>query len=81
MKDILEYIVKALVDNPDAVVITEEDIDGVVTLTIAPDKEDMGKLIGKQGKVIRSIRNLMKIPAMKQNKKVQVQLAEVEAVV
>lgn len=78
MKDILEYIVKALVDNPDAVVITEEDIEGVVTLTITPDKEDMGKLIGKGGKVIRSIRNLMKIPAMKQNKKVQVQLAEVE---
>lgn len=76
MKDILEYIVKALVDNPDAVVVTEEDVDGVVTLTVTPDKEDMGKLIGKGGKVIRSIRNLMKIPAMKENKKVQVQLAE-----
>lgn len=78
MKDILEYLVKALVDNPDAVVVTEEELDGVVTFTITPDKEDMGKLIGKGGKVIRAIRNLMKIPAMKESKKVQVQLAEVE---
>lgn len=76
MKDILEYIVKNLVEDPDSVTVTEEEIDGVVTLTITPSKEDMGKLIGKGGRVIRSIRNLMKIPAMKQNKKVQVQLAE-----
>lgn len=76
MKDILEYIVKALVDKPDAVSITEEDVEGVVTYTITPDKEDMGKLIGKGGKIIRAIRNLMKIPAMKESKKVQIQLAE-----
>ena len=76
MKDILEYIVKSLVDDPETVQVTEEDVEGVVTLTITPAKEDMGKLIGKNGKVIRAIRNIMKIPAMKQNKKVQVQLAE-----
>lgn len=76
MKDTIEYIVKSLVDKPDAVSVIEEEIDGVVTLTITPDKEDMGKLIGKGGKIIRAIRNLMKIPAMKANKKVQVQLAE-----
>lgn len=76
MKDILEYIVKHLVDDADSVSVTEEELDGVVTLTITPSKEDMGKLIGKGGKVIRAIRNLMKIPAMKENKKVQVQLSE-----
>lgn len=76
MKDILEYIVKNLVDDPSTISVSEEEVDGVVTLTITPSKEDMGKLIGKGGKIIRSIRNLMKIPAMKQNKKVQVQLAE-----
>jgi len=76
MKDILEYIVKNLVDDPDSINVTEEDVEGVVTLTITPNKEDMGKLIGKGGRVIRAIRNLMKIPAMKQNKKVQVQLSE-----
>ena len=77
MKDILEYLVKALVEDPKTVSITEEEVEGVVTLTITPAKEDMGKLIGKNGKVIRAIRNLMKIPAMKENKKVQVLLAEV----
>lgn len=76
MKDILEYIVKSLVDDPETVQVTEEDVEGVVTLTITPAKEDMGKLIGKGGKVIRAIRNIMKIPAMKEGKKVQVQLAE-----
>ncbi len=76
MKDILEYIVKNLVEDPTSVTVTEEELDGVVTLTITPSKEDMGKLIGKGGKIIRAIRNLMKIPAMKQNKKVNVQLAE-----
>lgn len=76
MKDILEYIVKSLVDDPETVSVTEEDVEGVVTLTITPAKEDMGKLIGKGGKVIRAIRNIMKIPAMKEGKKVQVQLAE-----
>lgn len=76
MKEVLEYIVKNLVDDPDAVQIAEEDVDGIVTYTITPAKEDMGKLIGKGGKIIRAIRNLMKIPAMKEQKKVQVQLAE-----
>lgn len=76
MKDILTTIVKALVDNPDDVAVEENDDNGFVTLTIAVNKDDMGKIIGKEGKVIRSIRNVMKIPAMKQEKKVQISLAE-----
>lgn len=76
MKDALEYIVKAIVENADAVIIDEEDVEGIVTYTIHVAKEDMGRLIGKQGKVIRSLRNVMKIPAMKEHKKVQLQLAE-----
>lgn len=76
MKDILTTIVKSLVDNPNDVVIEENDDNGFVTLTITVNKDDMGKIIGKEGKVIRSIRNIMKIPAMKQGKKVQISLAE-----
>lgn len=76
MKDTLLAIVKALVDNPDDVVVEEADDNGFVTLTITVHKDDMGKVIGKEGKVIRSIRNLMKIPAMKQGKKVNISLAE-----
>lgn len=76
MKDILTAIVKALVDNPNDVSVEENDDNGFVTLIIAVNKDDMGKVIGKEGKVIRSIRNVMKIPAMKQGKKVQISLAE-----
>lgn len=76
MKDILATIVKALVDNPDDVNVEENDDNGFVTLSISVNKDDMGKIIGKEGKVIRSIRNVMKIPAMKQGKKVQISLAE-----
>ena len=76
MKDILLAIVKALVDNPDDVIVEENDDNGFVTLSIKVNSEDMGKVIGKEGKVIRSIRNVMKIPAMKQGKKVQISLSE-----
>jgi len=76
MKDILFALVKAIVDNQDAVSVEEQDDNGFVTLTISVASEDMGKVIGKEGKVIRALRNVMKIPAMKQGKKVQIQLAE-----
>ena len=76
MKDILLTLVKSIVDAPDAVTIEETDDNGFVTLTISVAQEDMGKVIGKEGKVIRALRNAMKIPAMKQGKKVQIQLAE-----
>lgn len=76
MKDILTTLVKSLVDNPDDVSIEENDDNGFVTLVITVNKDDMGKIIGKEGKVIRSLRNIMKIPAMKQGKKVQISLAE-----
>ncbi len=76
MKDALEYIVKQIVENADEVSIDEQDIDGVITFTVHVAKVDMGRLIGKNGKIIRSLRNIMKIPAIKEHKKVQVQLSE-----
>ncbi len=78
MKDTLLYIISQIVDNPDEVDIAEEDIDEVVTYTVSVAKDDMGKVIGKEGKVIRSIRNVMKIKAMKQNKRINITLAENE---
>ena len=76
MKDILKYIVTAIVEKEDQVEITESEEDGVVNLVIAVAPEEMGRIIGKNGKVIKAIRNIMKIPAMKNNKKVFVSLAE-----
>jgi uncharacterized protein len=76
MKDTLHYIITAIVDNPDAVVIEERDEDETLNLIVTVAKEDMGKVIGKEGKVIRSIRNIMKIKAMKHNIRINVSLAE-----
>ena len=76
MKDTLHYIITAIVDNPDAVVIEERDEEGILNLVVTVAKEDMGKVIGKEGKVIRSIRNIMKIKAMKHDIRINVSLAE-----
>jgi len=76
MKDTLHFIVSSIVDNPDAVIIEEFEEDGIVNLTISVDPADMGKIIGKEGKVIRSIRNIMKIKAMKFDKRIKISLAE-----
>ena len=78
MKDTLIYIVKSIVDNPDKVVVDEEEGEEGINFIITVDPADMGKVIGKEGKVIRSIRNIMKIPAIKQNKRVSVSLAEIQ---
>ncbi len=78
MKDTLEYIIKKVVDNPDSVVVEESEENGIITFLVTVAKEDMGKVIGKSGKVIRSIRNVMKIPAMKENKKIHITLSDQE---
>jgi len=76
MKDTLHFIVSAIVEKPDAVKIDEHEEEGITIYTLTVDKDDMGKVIGKEGKVIRSIRNIMKIKAMKYNLRIKVSLAE-----
>lgn len=77
MKDLALYILSHIVTNPDDVSVEEtETEDGNVTLTIQVNKEDMGRVIGKEGKVIRAIRDVIKVLALKQNKHVDVILAE-----
>ncbi len=77
MKNTLDLIIKGIVDNTDEVEITEEENDGVVNLTVKVNPDEMGKVIGKEGKVIRAIRNVLRIQAMKENKKIFINLAEV----
>lgn len=76
MKDALLYLVSAIVDNPKDVKVDEEEVNDITELIITVNKDDMGKIIGKEGKVIRALRNIMKIPAMKQNKRINISLAE-----
>jgi predicted RNA-binding protein YlqC (UPF0109 family) len=79
MKQALEYIITHLVDNKDAVKIEEAQEDGSYEYTISVAQEDMGKIIGKEGKIIRSIRNVLKIPAIKQNVHISIALADPSA--
>jgi len=77
MKELVEVIAKALVDNPDEVVVTETDNgkSTIVELKVAAD--DMGKVIGKQGRIAKSIRAVVKAAAsMKDDKKVIVEIVQ-----
>lgn len=74
MKEMLEILVKNLVDNPDAIEISEK-VDGkAIDLELKVDPQDMGKVIGIQGKIAKAIRVLMKAYAVKENKKVNVEI-------
>lgn len=79
MLDILTNLVKSIVTNPESVSIHEEEKEGFTHFIISADPNDIGKIIGKEGKVIRSLRNVMKIPAIKQGKRINISLAETEA--
>lgn len=74
MKELVEVIAKSLVDHPEEVVVTETENDKtiVVELKVAPD--DMGKVIGKQGRVAKSIRAVVKAAASRDDKKVIVDI-------
>ena len=74
MKELVEVIAKALVDNPDEVAVTEsvKDDEIVVELTVA--SSDMGKVIGKQGRIAKAIRSVVKAAASKEDKKVIVEI-------
>lgn len=75
MKEVLEIIAKALVDNPDQVNITEVDNeDSTVTLELRVAESDMGKVIGKQGRIAKALRTVVKAAASRENKKVSVDI-------
>ncbi len=76
MKELLLYIARNLVDNPDEVTVTErEDADKTVfELRVAPG--DMGKVIGRHGKIAKEIRALMRSVAQRQNKRISVDIID-----
>lgn len=74
MKEMLELLVKNLVDNPNGIEISEKEEGKTTTLELKVDPSDMGKVIGKQGKIAKAIRTLMKAYAVKENKKLNVEI-------
>ncbi len=77
MKDLLEYLVTSIVEQPEAVKVqATETPEGFVNLQITVAPEDMGMVIGKGGRIIRALRNLVRVKAIKENKRVNVELTE-----
>lgn len=77
MKEVLEIIAKALVDNPDRVDIKQvENEDSSITLELRVAETDMGKVIGKQGRIAKALRTVVKAAASRENKKVSVDIVE-----
>lgn len=76
MKALLTWLIKAIVDNPEKVKVSETEDNGQLTLKLNVAKEDMGKVIGKGGKIIKSIRKLLGIRGTKEEKRVNLVLIE-----
>ena len=76
MKELLTYIARSLVDDPDAVSVseTETPVETVLELRVAPS--DMGKVIGRQGRIAKEIRALMRSVAQRQGKKISVDIVD-----
>ena len=75
MKELLYYIVKALVENPEEISITEKNReDGELVLELTVAQSDMGKVIGRQGRIVKAIRSIMKSAAAHENIRVSVEI-------
>ena len=74
MKELVEYIAKALVDHPDQVKVEEVQGERSVVLELSVAPEDVGKVIGKQGRIAKALRTVVGAAAMKENKRVMVEI-------
>lgn len=74
MRELVEAIAKSLVDHPDEVIVTEEERDDTLVLELKVNIDDMGKVIGKQGRIAKAIRTVVKAAASKEDKKVIVDI-------
>ena len=74
MRELVEVIAKALVDNPDEVVVTEKEEGKTLVLEVKVADSDMGKVIGKQGRIAKAIRSVVKAASLSDNKRVDVDI-------
>ena len=76
MKEILKTIIENLVDDTESIEIFEKEDNNIIELQVKISKDDMGKVIGKQGKTANAIRTLMKSVAGKENKKIAIEFID-----
>ena len=74
MKELLEYLAKALVDNPEEVQVRLLEAEKTVVLELRVSPDDMGKIIGKQGRIAQALRTVIKAAAVKEGKRVVVEI-------
>ncbi len=76
MKELVEVIAKSLVEHPDEVVVTETENDKSILVELRVAPSDMGKVIGKQGRIAKAIRSVVKAASSKEDKKVVVEILQ-----
>ncbi len=76
MKQLLEHIAKALVDEPDQVNVQQVENERLIILELRVASDDMGKVIGKQGRIAKAIRTVVNAAAVKENKRVAVEIVQ-----
>jgi uncharacterized protein len=76
MKELVRYLARSLVSNPDAVEINEKTNDGTSVLELKVAKEDLGRIIGKQGRTAKSIRTLLNAASLISNRRVVLEIVE-----
>ncbi len=74
MKEFLEYIARSLVDKPDAVQVEVEEEEDEVSLVLTVDQEDMGRVIGRDGRIANAIRSLLKVMAARDGRHVELEI-------
>lgn len=76
VRELLEYLAKSLVDKPDEVKVQETETDTTVVLELTVAKDDIGKVIGKQGRIARALRTIVKASAVKNGKRAIVEIVD-----
>jgi len=76
LKDLLEYLAKALVDDPESVHVDAVETDTTIVLELTVAKDDVGKVIGKQGRIARALRTIVKASAVRDGKRAIVEIVD-----
>ena len=76
MKELVQYLARSLVNNPDAVELAEREVEDATVFELKVAKDDLGRIIGKQGRTARSIRTILNAAASKTNRKVVLEILE-----
>ena len=76
MRELVEVIAKSLVDYPDEVIVTQKETEKAIIVELRVAQSDMGKVIGKQGRIAKAIRTVVKAAASRENKRVVVEIVD-----